>query len=72
MIPILENIDIDGEDCINYMIEYEMFGVLESRIMNLYITQKWEGSVIVNADLMDHSTSFSLISSSEPVEAILS
>jgi len=61
MIPLLEHIDIDGSDCINYFIEYEMFGILESRIMNLYIIEKWEGPVIVNCDLMDHSTSYCLL-----------
>jgi hypothetical protein len=61
MVPLVEKLDIDGKDCINYLIEYEMFGVLESRIMNLYITQKWECHVVINCDIMDHSTSYCLV-----------
>ena len=33
-----------------------MFNLLETKIMNQYVVEKWEGYTIDNSDIMDHST----------------
>jgi hypothetical protein len=43
MIPLMERLDIDGKDCFWYLEKYEIFKVLDSKIMDKFINEKWLG-----------------------------
>jgi hypothetical protein len=43
MIPLMERLDIDGKDCFWYLEKYEMFKILDSKIMDKFINEKWRG-----------------------------
>lgn len=61
IIPILEHINIDGQDTLWYLNEYKMFKILQTTIMDKYISEKWQGFSQNNSDVMDHSLSYSLL-----------
>ena len=43
MIPLMERLDIGGKDCFWYLEKYEMFKILDSKIMDKFINEKWRG-----------------------------
>ena len=43
MIPLMERLDIDGKDSFWYLEKYEMFEILDSKIMDKFINEKWRG-----------------------------
>jgi hypothetical protein len=51
MIPLMERLDIDGYDCFWYMEKYEMFKILDSKIMDKFINEKWRGRQDINCDI---------------------
>ena len=51
MATILEHIDVEGRNCFWYLNEYQMFKILETKIMNQYILEKWEGPVVKNSSV---------------------
>lgn len=60
IIPILENIDIEGQDCFYYITKYQLYRLLETKIMNQYIIDKWFGGLDFNSSIMNMATSYSL------------
>ena len=58
---MIEHMDIDGMDCIWYFNEYQMFKLLETKIMNQYVIEKWEGYTTINSDFNDQSTALSIL-----------
>jgi hypothetical protein len=61
MIPLMERLDIDGKDCFWYMEKYEMFEILDSKIMDKFIIEKWRGRQDINCDIFYYSTAFNLL-----------
>ena len=61
MIPIIEHLDIEGRDCIWYFNEYQMYQIFETKIMNQYIVERWNGPANINSDVMDNSTSYCIL-----------
>lgn len=61
MIPLMERLDIDGKDCFWYMEKYEMFKILDSKIMDKFINEKWRGRQDINCDIFYYSTSYNLL-----------
>ena len=60
MIPLIENFDIEGKDCFWYITNYQIFRLLESKIMNQYVIDKWYGGLDLNCSILDLATSYSL------------
>ena len=60
IIPILENIDIEGKSCFYYITKYQLYRLLETKIMNQYIIDKWFGGLDFNLSIMNLATSYSL------------
>ena len=61
MIPLMERLDIDGNDCFWYLEKYEMFEILDSKIMDKFINEKWRGRQDINCDMFYYSTSYNLL-----------
>ena len=61
MKSIIEHLDIEGKDCTWYFNEYQMFNLLETKIMNQYVIEKWEGYTNINSAVWDHSTIMSIL-----------
>ena len=57
---LLERPDVLGKDCIWYFNEYQIFRILETKIMNQYILERWQGPVVINSDLMDYSVPYNI------------
>jgi len=60
IVPIIENFDIEGRDCFWYIANYQIFRLLETKIMNQYIIEKWYGGLDLNSSILDLATSYSL------------
>ena len=57
---IVANIDINGLDAFYYIQKYDIFKLLETKIMNQYIMEKWFGDIDLNSSMLDLSTSYSI------------
>jgi hypothetical protein len=51
MIPIMESVDYMGRDCFWFFQHFEIFKVLDAKIMDKFIKQKWLGRIMVNSDI---------------------
>jgi hypothetical protein len=61
MMILVEQTDYEGNDCFWYLDEYDLYPILDCRIMDLVITKKWTGKYDLNASILDYSTSYTLI-----------
>lgn len=55
IIPLLEENDLFGNDCMFYIAEYELSHILNQRIFDSYINQKWNGRFDAESSIFDHS-----------------
>ena len=62
MMILVEQTDYFGHDCLWYLDEYDMYSILDCRIMDRVIQKKWSGKYDVNASILDYSTCSQLIS----------
>jgi hypothetical protein len=58
---LAENPDYHGNDCFWYLDEYDMYSILDCRIMDRLIQKKWNGKYTANSHIMDTSISFTLL-----------
>ena len=58
---LVEQTDYEGNDCFWYLDEFDMYSILDSRIMDRVIDKKWKGKHEVNADVLDFSTSYTMV-----------
>lgn len=58
MMVLVELTDYDGNDCFWYLDEFDMYGLLDCRIMDRVIQKKWKGKYDINASIFDYSTSY--------------
>lgn len=61
MMIMVEQTDYEGNDCFWYLDEYDLYPILDCRIMDLCIIKKWTGKYDLNCTIFDYSTSFTLI-----------
>lgn len=62
MMILVEQTDYEGHDCLWYLDEFDMYSVLDCRIMDRVIQKKWSGKYDVNSTVLDYSTCSQLIS----------
>ena len=62
MMILVEQTDYFGHDCLWYLDEYDMYSILDCRIMDRVIQKKWSGKYDINASILDYSTCSQLIS----------
>jgi hypothetical protein len=60
IIVLMENQDIDGHNCFFYMQKYSLYIILDSKIMDKFIYDKWRGRIEINATMMDYSSAYNL------------
>ena len=58
---LVEQIDYEGHDCFWYLDEYNLYSILDCRMMDRVIQKKWTGIFDLNSDMMDYSTSTSIL-----------
>ena len=58
IIDLMENQDIDGHSSFFYMQKYSLYHILDSKIMDKFIYDKWRGRVEFNASIMDYSSAY--------------
>jgi hypothetical protein len=61
IIQLMENQDIFGYDCFFYMQRYSLYNILDSKIMDKFIFDKWMGRVEFNSFILDYSTAYNLL-----------
>ena len=61
IINLMENQDIDGNNCFFYMQKYSLYHILDSKIMDKFIYDKWRGRVAFNASIMNYSQAYNLL-----------
>ena len=57
----IEQKDYDGNDCLWYLMKYELFEIINCQIMDQYVQYKWNGKINVNCSIMSYSTGYSLL-----------
>ena len=57
----MESPDIEGRNCFWYLQRFDLFKILDCKIMDKFITEKWNGRVNLNCTLLDYSTSVVLL-----------
>jgi hypothetical protein len=60
IINLIETQDIDGHNCFFYMQNYSLYSILDSKIMDKFIYDKWRGRIEFNSTIMDYSTAYNL------------
>ena len=58
---LVEQTDYEGNDCFWYLDEYDLYRILDCRMMDRVIQKKWQGKYDINSDITDYSTSHCLI-----------
>ena len=61
MMILVEQVDYEGHDCFWYLDEYDLYSILDCRIMDRVIQKKWNGIYDLNASIFDYSLSSTLI-----------
>jgi hypothetical protein len=60
IINLIETQDIDGHNCFFYMQKYSLYSILDSKIMDKFIYDKWRGRVEFNSTIMEYSTAYNI------------
>lgn len=58
---LVEQTDYEGNDLFWYLDEYNLYGILDSRIMDQVIQKKWNGKYDINKTAYDYSTPYTLL-----------
>ena len=58
---LVEQTDYEGNDCFWYLDEFDLYSILDCRIMDRVIQKKWAGKYDLNATILDYSTSYTLL-----------
>ena len=53
---IVSQQDFQGHDCFWYLDEYNLYNILNCRIMDQIIKKKWMGKHDINSSILDYST----------------
>lgn len=53
--------DYQGNDCFWFMDKYNLYNILDCRIMDRVISKKWTGKFEVNSAIMDYSTAWTML-----------
>lgn len=61
LMVLAEQTDFDGNDCFWYIDKYDLYPILDCRIMDRIIQKKWNGRYDINATILDYSTSYTLM-----------
>ena len=61
MMILVEQTDYQGKNCFWYLDEYDLYTILDSRIMDRVIQKKWNGKFDINSSVLDYSTCSQLI-----------
>ena len=60
LMHMVEMTDYEGNDLFWYLDEYDLYNILDCRIMDRVIEMKWKGKFELNAEMLDYSTSYTL------------
>ena len=55
---LIEQPDLEGRDCFWYLLKYEMYQVLDTKIFDRYVTHKWDGWLEINSSFLEFSTAY--------------
>jgi len=58
---LVEQTDYEGNDCFWYLDEFDLYSILDCRIMDRVIQKKWRGKYDLNANVIDYSTSYTML-----------
>jgi hypothetical protein len=61
IINLMENQDIDGHSCYFYLEKYSLYRILDSKIMDKFIYDKWIGRVALNSSMMEYSSAYIML-----------
>lgn len=61
IIPLVERLDLFGKDSLSYMVDYELFEIMRTKIFDKFIRDKWQGRMEIDFSLIQHSTAYNLI-----------
>ena len=61
IINLLKLPDFEGRDCFWYLQQFPLFSVLEVKIMDKFIRQKWDGASEVNCSMLSYSASYQIL-----------
>ena len=57
----VEQTDYEGNDVFWYLDEYDLYNILDSRIMDRVIQNKWNGKYETNVSISDYSSGYTLM-----------
>lgn len=58
---MIEMKDYDGHNLFWYLDKYDIFGILDCRILDRIINHKWNGPYEINSTIADYSTSYTIL-----------
>jgi len=61
LMHLVEQNDYEENDCFWYLDEYNIYSILDSRMMDRVITKKWQGRFDINSTIGDYSISVILL-----------
>lgn len=56
MLPIFEQIDLFGNNCLDYIKQFQLYDVLGTELMQNFIDERWNGRVEINSSVFECST----------------
>ena len=60
VLSLAELTDYEGNDMFWYLDEFDLYSLLDSRIMDRIIQKKWNGKYDINKTILDYSTSYTM------------
>ena len=66
---MIEMVDHDGHDMFWYMNKYDIFGILDCRILDRIMSIKWFGPFEINVSFADYSTGYMLMADKHEIFA---
>jgi hypothetical protein len=58
---LIEQTDYEGKNCFWYISNFELYFVLDCRMVDKVIQKKWKGKYELNSSIFDYSTSYCLL-----------
>ena len=61
ILQLVKSKDILDNDCLWYLLNYQLYQILDTKIFDLFMMNKWQGWISINSSILQYQTAYALI-----------
>lgn len=61
ILQLVENKDIMDNDCLWYLLNFQLYTILDTKIFDRFMMNKWQGWITINSSIVQYQTGYTLL-----------